>query len=149
MENYNCIIRLDTTASSVFEALTYGIPCWWTEMFSGHSNKDGDLFTIRFGDSIYKTMRVAELIHQSKVVWYVEDSLIAIPGLGNQTEWIGTSIVWEIVKKENYTEVHLTHIGLLPTIECYDICSDGWRQFIASLKQYLETGEGTPFVQAG
>lgn len=145
MESYNSSIMLKTTADSVFNALTKAIPSWWTEMYKGHSDKLGDHFIVHFGDPVYKRMEVVELIDNAKVVWFVEDSLIAIPGLINQTEWIGTSIIWEIIEKEDYAEVNLTHKGLLPTIECYAVCTDGWRQFIASLKLYLETGKGTPF----
>jgi len=147
MENYNSTINLNSTVNRVFNALTNEIPRWWTEMFAGSSAKSGEHFTINFGETVYKKMRVEELIYNKKVVWYVEDSLIVIPGLINQTEWIGTKIVWEITQKGNHVEIHLTHIGLIPTIECYAVCTDGWRQFTASLKLYLETGAGTPFVQ--
>jgi hypothetical protein len=48
-------------------------------MFEGSSANVDDVFTIRFGSSIHKTMRVKELVPDSKVIWYVEDSLIALP----------------------------------------------------------------------
>lgn len=81
------------------------------------------------------------------MVWYVEDSVINIPGLNNQKEWIGTTIVWEIKDEEEETGIVMqhTHIGLNPEIECYEICSSGWQQFTSSLKSYLEIGVGTPF----
>ncbi|REC62038.1 SRPBCC domain-containing protein [Chryseobacterium pennae] len=147
MENYTNTIEVKSTADKAYEALTHQVPLWWTEMFEGSSVQTGDVFTIRFGAAIHKTMRVKESIPKSKMIWYVEDSLIALPELKNQTEWIGTGIVWEITQIEENTRITVIHIGLSPEIECYDICSNGWIQFLASLKLFLETGKGTPYKE--
>lgn len=149
MKNYSNIIRLTTPAKEVFNALTTKIPLWWTEMFEGSANKQNETFTLRFGENVYKTMQVQELFDNSKIVWQVRDSLIAVPGLRNKTEWMGTSIVWEIIpqEKENRLELQLTHIGLHAGIECYEMCINGWQQFTNSLKSFLETGVGTPYKQ--
>ncbi|MDQ2874979.1 MAG: hypothetical protein M3Y33_09385 [Actinomycetota bacterium] len=40
------------------------------------------------------------------------------------------------------------HEGLSPQLECYDMCRAGWDQYLPSLRDYLETGTGTPFCQA-
>jgi len=146
MENYSSVIELDASSESVFNALTNEIPLWWTELFEGTSDQQGKSFTIHFGESIFKQFKIQELISNAKVVWYVEDSFLDVPGLENKKEWIGTTIIWEIREKGNCVELHLTHIGLHPEIECYQICSDGWKQFTTSLKLYLETGKGTPFL---
>ncbi|WP_278379312.1 SRPBCC family protein [Chryseobacterium arthrosphaerae] len=145
IENYTLSVEIKTTADKAFDALIRQIPLWWTEMFEGSSAKTDDIFTIRFGDSIYKTMEVKELIPDSRVVWYVKDSLIALPELSDQTEWIGTTIVWEIGQKENFTQLKVTHVGLHPAVECYTICSAGWLQFVNSLSVFLETGKGNPY----
>ncbi|SDI19726.1 SRPBCC family protein [Chryseobacterium jejuense] len=145
MNNYTNTIEVKTTASKAYNALAYHIPLWWTEMFEGASEKTGDIFTIRFGADIYKTMQVKEAISDTKMIWNVEDSLIALPELKNQTEWIGTTIVWEIEETEENSRIKVTHLGLNPDIECYDICSNGWIQFLGSLKLFLETGNGTPY----
>lgn len=145
VEDYIHEIKVNSTADRIYHALTQEIPLWWTEWFEGSSSEAGNLFTIRFGEQIHKTMRVRELTANAKVVWSVEDSLIALPELKNQTEWIGTTIIWEIEGKKEISQIKLTHIGLNPAIECYEICSNGWLQFIGSLKKFLETGEGTPY----
>ncbi|UKB78189.1 SRPBCC family protein [Chryseobacterium sp. MEBOG07] len=145
MENYNTTIELRVTAENTYEALVHQILLWWSELFIGESEKTGDVFTVRFGDHIHKTIRIKEAIPHLRVIWSVEDSLIAIPELKNQTEWIGTNVVWEIEQKENSSLLQLTHVGLNPTVECYTICSGGWKQFIGSLKLFLETGTGTPY----
>ncbi|WP_353145369.1 SRPBCC domain-containing protein [Chryseobacterium sp.] len=147
MDHYSSTLEIKATTDKVYEALTRKIPLWWSEMFEGSSEQTNDIFTIRFGDSIYKTMRVKEAIPNSRICWHVEDSRIAIPSLKNQTEWIGTAIVWEMKQNENSSLLQLTHIGLQPSIECYEICSDGWKQFINSLKVFLETGKGNPYLK--
>jgi hypothetical protein len=145
MDNYNTTIELKATAEKTYEALVHQIPLWWSELFIGESAKTGDIFTVRFGDHIHKTIRIKEAIPHSRVIWSVEDSLIAIPELKNQTEWIGTTVVWEMEQKEKSSLLQLTHVGLNPTVECYTICSGGWNQFIGSLKLFLETGTGAPY----
>lgn len=147
MGNYSDLIKLNAPADKVFDALTNKIPLWWTEMFEGSANNKNDTFTVRFGETIYKTILVKEITNNLKIVWSVTDSLINIPELKNQTEWIGTSIEWEIIPQGSKTELLLTHIGLRPDIECYDICTTGWKQFTNSLKLFLETGNGNPFKQ--
>lgn len=148
MENYTATVTINTTASQLFNALTQEMPLWWTEMFEGNATEVGSSFTVRFGENVFKTMRVEELVSNVKVVWHVEDSLINIPELNNQKEWIGTTIVWEMEEKGDDVALKLTHVGLGPEIECYEICSSGWQQFISSLKAYLETSVGTPFKMA-
>ncbi|MDN3694043.1 SRPBCC domain-containing protein [Chryseobacterium tructae] len=145
MDNYTNTIEVKTTADKSYDALAYQIPLWWTEMFEGSSEQVGDVFTIRFGADIYKTMKVNESMPNSKIIWYVEDSLIALPELKNQTEWIGTTIVWKIEQSAENAHIKVTHLGLRPDIECYDICSNGWVQFLGSLKLFLETGKGNPY----
>ncbi|UTX48576.1 SRPBCC domain-containing protein [Chryseobacterium sp. MA9] len=145
MNNYTTTIELKASAENIYEALSHQIPLWWSELFTGVSAQEGDVFTVRFGDHIHKTISIKEAISNSRLIWSVDDSLIAIPELKNQTEWIGTRIVWEMKQKENSSLLQLTHVGLNPTVECYTICSGGWNQFIGSLKLFLETGTGNPY----
>lgn len=146
MNNFEKIMLFNATNHKVYNALTNAIPKWWTEMFEGTSNQQGKSFTIRFGASIFKTMTIEELVPNSKVVWKVTDSLIDLPDLKNKTEWINTRIEWEISVKGNQTELHLTHFGLTPAIECYNICQDGWHNFTDSLTQFINTGVGKPYT---
>jgi hypothetical protein len=145
MNDYKQEISFDNVEhSSIYNALTSEIPRWWTDSFSGVSDMQNGVFTVKFGEGIFKTIRV-ESLTSSNIVWMVEDALIRIPQLQNQTEWIGTKIIWEIISEGPGTILRLTHIGLNSKFECYDICSDGWKEFAQSLKAYLETGEGFPF----
>lgn len=146
MDNFQKTIVFEANSQDkIFAALTNTIIKWWSEMFEGTSNQQGKSFTIRFGANVFKSMLVEELIPNKKVVWKVTDSLIDIPDLKNKTEWINTKIIWEIASKDKQTVLHLTHIGLTPKIECYNICEDGWHNFTNSLTEFINTGIGQPF----
>ena len=145
MDDFKKLIILQATEQSIYEALTSSIPKWWTEVFEGTSNVQGETFTIRFGANVFKTLKVEELIPNTKVVWKVTNSLIDIPELKNKKEWINTKIVWEISTQNGNTELSLTHLGLTPQIECYDICESGWQNFTDSLTTFIMTGNGKPF----
>lgn len=54
---------------------------------------------------------------------------------------------WNIVKYETGSKVIFTHQGLVPELECFDVCQTGWDYFLGSLKDYLETGKGNPFEE--
>lgn len=145
MNRFEQRVVVSASKERVFEAITNGVPDWWTHMFDGVSDEKNGRFTVRFGEHIFKTMQVEKLIPQDLVVWFVEQSRIGIPTLVNQEEWTGTWIVWQLENREGKTIINLTHEGLTPAIECYDICVDGWQQFLQSLKQFVETGIGMPF----
>lgn len=145
MEHYHNSISLNTTATTLYNALSLEIPLWWSAQYEGKAQHAGDVFTVRFGDLVHKTIVVSAVSLNSSVTWQVKDSLIAIPDLLNQTEWIGTTIQWNIRSTDSGVILNLTHIGLHPDVECYDICSTGWQQFTNSLKRFVETGVGTPF----
>jgi hypothetical protein len=145
MENFTKTIHFQTTENTVYDALTNSIPKWWTEMFDGVSNEQGKTFTIRFGSNVFKTMLIEGLVPKKKVVWKVIDSLIDIPDLKHKTEWIDTEIVWELSSTQNQTSLHLTHIGLTPQVECFNICEAGWHNFTDSLTEFINTGIGRPY----
>lgn len=145
MEDFKKTMELRATPDRIFDALRNGIPLWWTELFEGTSDQIHNTFTVRFGDSIFKTMQIKEIVPNIKLVWYITDSLIGIPELRNQTEWIDTTIVWELTPLRDSTRLQLTHKGLNSSVECYTICCSGWHQFTDSLKSYVQSGKGYPY----
>lgn len=54
-------------------------------------------------------------------------------------------MVFEIGKKGNKTQLRFTHLGLVPDYECYEMCRDGWSNYIQnSLRSLIATGKGQP-----
>lgn len=144
-DNFQYEMSVNASLDRVFTSITHEIPLWWTEMFEGVSGKADQVFTVRFGPAVFKTMRTEEIIPGEKIVWFVTDTLIDIPELNNKREWLNTRIVWQLKAEETNTRIQVTHFGLNPKIECYSICSTGWRQFCGSLKSHLEKGKGMPY----
>ena len=87
--------------------------------------------------------QIEEFVPGEKVVWHVLDNYFSFTE--DRSEWKGTDVVFDISRKGDQTEVRVTHVGLVPEYECYDVCSDGWTTYInGSLKSLIETGKGNP-----
>ena len=62
------------------------------------------------------------------------------------TEWEGTTIVFELASAgPDRTELTFRHVGLRPSLDCYDSCSLGWDHYLRSLRSLVETGTGMPY----
>lgn len=149
MNSFECDLLLSSPPPKVYKALTtqYGIQSWWTKSCEV-GTAVGEQITIRFGHT-FKVMRIEALSLDTEVRWNVIDAHLVVPGLIRTTEWIGSTIAFQLMPQPNgITRLHLEHIGLTPEVECYEICSQGWRQFLGSLKSYVETGKGFPYVES-
>ena len=86
-----------------------------------------------------KVSRVDEATPCSKVCWTVT---VCEP----LADWVGTTINFELFSTaEGGTRLQFRHAGLTPQLECFDSCSAGWRQFLRSLINYVDEGQGSPF----
>jgi len=140
-KNYQSNIFVNNGAEEIFEKISQ-VQGWWATNFTGSAKKQGDVFTVRFGDT-FVTFEITEAIPAGKVVWHVTDCYL--PWLNDKTEWTGTDVVFEISKEGNGTRVDMTHIGLTPEVECYTACEKGWNHHIKeSLFQFLTEGKGMP-----
>lgn len=140
---------IDVTADPVtaFDALTKGVGHWWTRPDTPLIRVgDRAKFTFPPGKS-YWTFELSGVDHPSCVEWTCVDALHIHEGQPKEieTEWLGTKVVWGITELRGGSKIEMEHIGLTPELLCYDICQAGWDMFfLGSLKQYLNTGQGTP-----
>ncbi len=69
--------------------------------------------------------------------------------LTRKDEWAGTEIVFRL-SPQGVAGMRLDfeHIGLMPVLECYDMCASSWQYCLGSLRQFVETSRGTPFALA-
>ncbi|EKE70214.1 SRPBCC family protein [Gallaecimonas xiamenensis] len=147
MDSYKNNMLLCAPAARVYDALTtqHGIAGWWTRSCEVGA-RVGELVRIKFGET-FKVMRIESLRPQSEVRWNVVDAQLVVPGLTRTNEWIGTTILFQLSSpSESTTRLDLEHIGLTQQIECYEVCSQGWGQFLESLKSYVEKGKGSPYA---
>jgi hypothetical protein len=140
--DFNISFLVDQTSAEVFNAVN-NVRGWWSERIDGGTDKLNDEFTYQRWDLHKCTMRLIEVIPDKKVVWLVLDNYFSFTE--DKTEWIGTTIEFEITEKDGKTQLHFTHRGLVPAYECYDICFDAWTSYIkGSLKNLITTGKGQP-----
>jgi hypothetical protein len=142
MSDFTTTFSVDQTPQEAFAAIC-NVRGWWSEDIRGGTEKPGDIFNYRFRDIHRCTIKVTKSIPGEKVVWHVLDNHFSFTE--DRSEWKGTDVVFDISRKGDQTEVRVTHVGLVPEYECYDVCSDGWTTYInGSLKSLIETGKGNP-----
>ena len=137
---FTTTILVDQTPSAVFNAIN-NVSGWWQGQIEGSSSKLNDEFTYRMKEFHFSKQKVVEMIPHKKVVWLVTDSQLNF--IKDKNEWTGTKIIFEITEQDNKTQLRFTHDGLVPQVECYGACSNGWEQLIQqSLLSYITTGKG-------
>ena len=135
-------ITVDRSPREVFDAIN-NVRGWWSEEIDGSTDKIGALFKYRYKDMHRSSQKITELVPDKKVAWHVTDSRLEF--VKDKAEWNGTDIVFDIAKKGDKTELRFTHVGLVPALECYGACSDGWSFYVKdSLRELIQTGMGKP-----
>jgi uncharacterized protein YndB with AHSA1/START domain len=128
------------TPEEIFEILT-NIEQWWSglydETITGKSKKIDDEFTFKAGDGVHYTkQKLIELVPNKKIVWLVTGSQLTF--ISDPAEWINTKFGFDISTQGNKTKVTFTHEGLVPEMECYNGCSNGWTGYLEQLKKKLQ-----------
>ena len=140
-QNYQSSIAADFTPAVAFEAIGR-VNEWWARDIEGRTTTLNDVFTVHFGET-YVTFEITESVPNEKIAWHVTDCYL--PWLKDKTEWTGTTVVFEISPSGDETQVTMTHIGLVPEVECYNGCEAGWnRYFKGSLFKLLTEHAGVP-----
>lgn len=143
-QSYNCIITANVTPHEAFKAIN-SVSEWWTENIEGSIENLNDVFTIHFGNA-WTTFKIVEFVKDKKVVWLVTDC--DLTWLKDPIEWKDTQISFEISTVNDLTEINFTHVGLVPEIECYNDCKNGWDQYFKeSFYNLLTEGKGTPILK--
>jgi quinol monooxygenase YgiN len=143
-QSYHSSITAKVSPAEAFERISR-ISDWWTAGVNGKSRNVGDRFTVRWGET-FVTFEVIESISNKKAVWLVTDCNLNF--VTDKTEWKDTKVVWDLAPENGATHVTITHVGLVPGIECYDNCVSGWNFYFGeSLLKLLTEGRGLPDKQ--
>lgn len=130
-------IYIKASCEQVFAALTTidAIRAWWTSTATGLLD-EGCRFRVDFMSvDEYIIMSVLEVDVPQCVVWECIER--RGPQKIQPDEWQGSRIVFEVVSRgPGKCMLAVQHIG---------VNAEGWNHFLYSIKQYIETGTGTPF----
>jgi len=141
-KDFTTTILVDNTSEEVFNAIN-NVRGWWSEEIEGSTDTLNSEFDYHYEDVHRCKIKIVELVPNKKIVWSVLDNYFKFTK--DKSEWKGTKIIFDIVKKDNKTEMHFTHEGLVPAYECYEICRDAWTGYIQkSLRNFITTGKGQP-----
>ncbi|MFC0518045.1 SRPBCC domain-containing protein [Mucilaginibacter angelicae] len=139
--DYQILIKVNATAEQAAAGIS-NVAAWWGTHIEGTSEKAGDRFTIRFGETLVDFL-VAQVIPTQKIIWQVTGS--HLHWLQDPQEWLHHRLVWEIAENNKNTTINFTQEGLTSVQECFDNCEKGWNFYIGeSLKLLLDTGTGKP-----
>jgi uncharacterized protein YndB with AHSA1/START domain len=147
MKHYQHSLAIAASPAAVYAALSTidGLRGWWSQDCDG-STAVGDTIHFRFG-TCYKDMRVQRLEPGREVRWHCTRAHVEADSVTRPDEWVGTEPVFRISDAgQGRTQLAFEHVGLLPSLSCYGVCSQGWQHFLGSLQQYLETGTGAPYI---
>jgi hypothetical protein len=135
-------ILVEQTPEEAFNAVNH-VRGWWSEEIEGNTDQLGDVFQYHYEDVHRCQIKLIEVQPNKKVVWLILDNYFKFTQ--DETEWKGTTVIFDINEKDGKTEVKMTHVGLVPEYECYDICREGWSNYIQnSLRSLITTGIGKP-----
>lgn len=140
-KNFHRTITVNASAKEAMKKISQ-VNCWWKKDFSGSAEKLNDIFTVPFGEPSFVDFKVSEFVPSKKMVWKVIDCYL--PWFQNKKEWNNTEVVFQLSEENNKTKINFTHIGLVPEVECYNVCEKGWNSHINNLKQFINEGKALP-----
>jgi len=123
-QDFSCRIKVKSPAAKVFEGILQ-VSKWWTKELRGNTQKVGDEFIMELGCTHYSKHKLVEIIPSSKLVWLITESNLAWLR-GNKEEWTNTKTIFNLQSNGRQTLVLFTHEGLVPGMECYFRCCEGW-----------------------
>lgn len=141
-ENLTWTFAVDTAPRNAYDAIN-NVRGWWSATVTGATDRLGAEFSYWVPGVHYAKFRVTQLVPGRKVSWLVLDSWLGFPS--DKEEWNGTTVSFDITEVDGRTQVRFTHHGLVPEVECYDVCWVAWGGYVTnSLRELITTGTGRP-----
>jgi hypothetical protein len=139
-QSFTTTFVVDRSAQTAFSAVA-NVREWWSSDIEGPTDRLGAEFTYHYRDVHRCTMRIVEFTPHERVVWHCLDNHFDF--IADRTEWVDTKIIFDISPDGDRTRVRFTHEGLVPTYECFDVCSNAWGGYIdGSLRSLILSGAG-------
>lgn len=135
-QDYHKSVTTTASAEEAFQKIA-SPSIWWTANIEGSAKNLNDVFAMRTERDTL-TFQVVEVVPNKKLVWLVTDCQML--WLKDTAEWKNTRLVFEISEGNQQTRIDMTHVGLVPGVECYNVCEPGWNNHLSTLAAWLETG---------
>jgi uncharacterized protein YndB with AHSA1/START domain len=132
------LLMIHARRERIYEAITTveGIRNWFSRD-ADLEPRVGGIGEIRFADGQRVIrMKIEELRPAERVVWNVISA--AMPA------WADTRVEFGMDAAEDGTMLRFAQRGFTDTDDFFAMSATAWANFLLSLKQYAETGEGTP-----
>jgi len=144
--DYKIEITTSADIKPCFYAIAREVDKWWGKVDNPISSI-GEEFSVFFGKTEWK-FRIDEYLQFKKITWKCIKANHVHDGLNNiEQEWLDSELFWSFISTNGKTNITLVHKGLTPNLNCYGVCKSGWDFFVSSsLRKYLETGKGNPYV---
>ena len=146
MNDYSASITTRLSAQQAYQIITEEMSDWWTPM-SGQFLNLGDQAKTYFGGQSYWSFTASVLSEFNRIELTCHDANHIHEGMDERirTEWLDSTLVFDIIEEGTHTRIDFTHRGLQPELLCFDVCKAGWdHYFLGSLKDYLEGKSGQP-----
>jgi uncharacterized protein YndB with AHSA1/START domain len=133
-------LEIDAPAAAVVSALdtAAGIAGWWTGDVD-FAGGEGSIMKVGFPVAPKPFELRVDGVGDKRVRW---TSVGDFP-----PHWSGTTITWTLTPTERGTLVHFDHDGWASDDGPFPSAAMTWGQLMTSLKQYVETGTGTPLYR--
>ncbi len=144
-------LTINVAPEQVFHALIdpKHIAGWWTPDCTT-DQKAGGFVNLEFKGRNghldgFGRMRIEKLVPGQLVEWKCVDQ-----DYGGINDWIGTTLRFRLSGNgRGGTDLDFAHTDWKSTGGSYHRCTDGWEHVLrTSLKSYLETGKGEPYLVA-
>jgi len=140
-KNYHKSIMVNASAEEAIKKISQ-VNLWWKKDFSGSAEKLNDKFKVLFGEPSFVDFVVSEFVPGKKLGWKVIDCYL--PWFQDKKEWNNTEVDFQLSEENGTTKIDFTHIGLVPEVECYDVCEKGWNGHFNNLVKFIDDGKGLP-----
>lgn len=142
INSYSKTIAVNVPAIRSFDAIK-NFRGWWSEDIEGETDKLNEIFFYHYKDIHLCRMKLIHAIPGQKLIYEVVGNRFNF--IDDQSEWVGTRLVFDIFSEGERSKIIFTHEGLVRDYECFQVCNDAWNGYIGnSLKNFIETGKGNP-----
>lgn len=146
-QDYSTTIVVGQKPEEVYHAIN-NVRGWWSEEIEGPTDELNKEWFYHYKDIHLCKMKVVEMIPHKKVVWEVMENHFNF--IEDKEEWVGNRIIFDISKEEDQTRLTFTQEGLTTFNACFEVCRDGWNNYINnSLYKLITTGKGEPNPREG